>query len=383
MSDGTRRTLALFSAEPSGDLQAAAVLTHLRELLGSGWDFVGVGGQHSRAAGLELWQDSSLWSVVGVSEALGRLPRLLRTYWDVRTALLRTRPELTVFIDAPAIHMRLAGVLQKAGLRTAYYFPPSAWSTNPKRLRQIHGRVSDVVCAFRFNAEQYARLGLPVAYFGHPLVDLCHVPSRSEALAALGLPDGEYVALLPGSRTQEIRTLLPVFLQVAAQLGERWQFLLPTATPQIEAMVRREVPPGQVHVVPGQARLVMSVCRAGLLASGSATLEAALVGLPHVLAYRLNDLDYFLARLLMRWGLMRIGSVGLPNLVLQERVVAEVLQGEVTAARLCAEIALLLEDGEPRTRALRDLARVREALGEPGAVERIATHLAQEACRVV
>jgi lipid-A-disaccharide synthase len=365
------------SAEPSGDLQAAALLPHLQSKHPD-WRFVGVGGHHSRAAGLELWEDSTLWSVVGITEVLSRLPRLLATYWRIRRRLLACRPQLTVFIDAPALHMRLAGVLQKNGLRTAYYFQPSAWTNNAARLRQIHARVDTVIAPFAFSAEQYRKHGLPVAHVGHPLVDLCHVPSREESLRQLGLQEGEYIALLPGSRTQEIRTLLPIFVQVAERFPQ-WRFVLPTANPQIEQLIRRELGDGaaRLQVVTGHSRLVMSIARAGLIASGSATLEAAILGLPHVLCYKLNQVDYFLARQLLRFGLIRVGFVGLPNLVLQEPVVPEVLQEDCTAERLCRELVQIVHDGAARDAALRSMQRVREALGPPGAVGRVAGLLAR------
>lgn len=323
-------------------------------------------------AGLELWEDSTLWGVVGVTEVLGRLPRLLAAYWRVRSRLLAVRPDLTVFIDAPALHMRLAGVLQRHRLRTAYYFQPSAWTTNPRRLQQIHSRVGTVIAPFAFSAQQYERNGLSVAHCGHPLVDLCRVPPREQALAQLGLAEGEYVALLPGSRTQEIRTLLPVFLAVV-QRYPQWRFVLPTANPQIERLIRAELGaiPERLHIVTGHSRVAMSVARAGLIASGSATLEAALVGLPHVLCYKLNQVDYFIAKQLVRFGLIKVGFVGLPNLVLQELVVPEVLQDDVTPERLARELEQLMLDGPRRRCALHSLERVRASLGPPGAVQRV------------
>lgn len=125
------RRIAFLSAEPSGDLQAAALISHLKKAHPD-WTFFGTGANLSRAAGLELWADSTLWSVVGVSEALLRIPKGIFNYLRVRNRLLRERPDLVIVIDAPAIHMRLAGALKKHGLRFVYYFPPSAWTTNPK-----------------------------------------------------------------------------------------------------------------------------------------------------------------------------------------------------------------------------------------------------------
>lgn len=276
-------------------------------------------------------------------------------------------------IDSPAVHMRLAGVAQKAGMRCVYYFPPSGWSNNPRRLRSIHGRAEALIPAFAFSAEQYRKLGLPVGHFGHPLVDLCVPVERSLALERLGLPEGRYAALMPGSRTQEIRLLLPAFLETARRFPG-WTWLLPTANAKLEQRVRRALPnpPDWLRIVPGRSREVMSVCQAGLLASGSATLEACLLNMPHLICYQLNPTDYKIGQFLRFLGLVNVPMFGLPNLVMQEKLIPEYLQHEVHPENLAAGLEPLLKEGHPRQLALQQLARVRECLGPPGAVERIA-----------
>lgn len=345
------------------------------------WRFVGVGSQHSRKAGVQLWSDSSLWSIVGVTEALTRVPRFIYDYWKVRQALLRSRPDLTIFIDSPAVHMRLAPVAQKAGLRCVYYFPPSGWSTSRRRLANIHSKVEALIPAFAYSAEQYQNNGLRVAYFGHPLVDLCQPIERRLALERLGLPEGQYAAILPGSRTQEIRLLLPVFLQTARRFPQL-TWLLPTANPQLEARLRRALPepPEWIRIIPGRSREVMSVCRGGLLASGSATLEACLLDMPHLIGYRLNAFDWKIAKLLNFLGLFNVPMFGLPNLVLQEKTIPEFLQDQLTPDALESAFRPLLEDGPERKLALSGLARVRQRLGPPGAVLRVAQFVEKMAC---
>ncbi len=332
-----------------------------------------MGSQQSRRAGVSLWADSSLWSIVGITEALTRMPRFLLDYWKVRTAMLKARPQLTVMIDSPAVHMRLAGVAQKFGLRCVYYFPPSGWSTNPKRLCSIHARAEALIPAFAYSAEQYARNGLQVAHFGHPLVDLCRPIERSLALQRLGLPEGRYAALMPGSRTQEIRLLLPIFLETARRFPD-FTWLLPTANPQLEQRVRRALPnpPSWLRIVAGHSREVMSVSQAGLLASGSATLEACLLNMPHLICYRLNPTDWKIAKLLRFLGLFDVPMFGLPNLVMHEKLIPEFLQDQVEPNRLAAALEPLLHESTGREQALAQLARVRERLGPPGAIERIA-----------
>lgn len=327
---------------------------------------------------MQMWADSTLWGTVGVTEALTRIPRMVSLYWKIRQRMVRERPDLVVVIDAPAIHMRLAGIARRHGLRTIYYFPPSAWTNNPRRLRRIHSEVAAVVAAFSYSAGNYRKLGLPIAYFGHPLVDLCRPEPRESCLEKLGLPDGDYVALLPGSRTQEIRTLTPVFLQTVEcvrRLDPRWTFLIPAANPQIEALLRDAMPPDVpgIRIVSGRSREVMRVARAGLLASGSATLEAALLDLPHLLCYRINPTDELLFRFLMRLGVLKLPYIGLPNLVLNEGAMPEILQDQVSADNLARRLLDLLHDGPERDRCVSTLERVRQALGPPGAIERVAT----------
>lgn len=370
------RTVALMAAEPSGDLQGGALA---RALLRRDPDLrlVGVGGSAMAAAGVELWMESHTWSTIGPGEALARIPGLYLAYRRMRNRLLALRPDLTVVIDAPALHMRLVGFARRHGLRTAYFFPPSAWTRNPERLRHIHSRVDAVLCAFRPNAELYESLGLPVAFFGHPLVDVMQeAPSPAEARHLLGI-EGRAVAILPGSRTQEVKHLLPVFLEVVRRLRQDHpdlQVLLPCATPPLERRIRALLgtPPEGLRILSGQARLALAASRLALMASGSASLEAALLGVPMVLCYRFGWFDALLGRLLKALGLLRVDRFGLPNLVLDEDVVPELLQEQVEADRVEAEARRLLAEGPSRERMLADLVRVQTSLGEPGVVDRLA-----------
>lgn len=374
---GSRRTVALMAAEPSGDLQAGALARALLQR-DPNLCLVGVGGRCMVEAGVDLWMESHTWSTIGPGEALARLPGLYLAYRRMRHHLLRIRPALTVVIDAPALHMRLVGFLRRHGLRTAYYFPPSAWSRNPQRMRAIHSRVDGVLCAFQANAARYQELGLPVAYFGHPLVDvLRQAPDADQARRELGL-QGPALALLPGSRTQEVRHLLPIFLEVARRLRREQpdlEILLPCATPPLETRIREALAAGSpegIRVLSGNARLALAASRLALMASGSASLEAALLGTPMLLCYRFGSLDVALGRTLQALGLLRVDRFGLPNLVLGQDVVPELLQDQVEPERLAAEARRLLADGPERTRMLGDLSRVRQALGGPGVVECLA-----------
>ncbi len=375
MLEANQGSLAILAAEPSGDLQGSALAQELRRRR-PGLKLFGVGGRHMRRAGVELLFDSSVYGTVGPVEAIPRLPEMVRRYSQMLAELARRRPDLVVMIDSPGAHMRLAGALQSHGLRSLYYFPPSAWSDNLDRARQVSGRVDGVLAAFEYTSRVYQRGSLPVAYFGHPLVDLIPPMPAEEARRIIGLEAGDYVALLPGSRTQEVRLTLPVLLEVARLMRvvrPHLRFLLPCASVPIEAQVRRQIGevPSWLYVVSGNSREALACSRLALITSGSATLEAALLGIPLVLFYRVNWFDYSLGWLLVNSGLMKLGRFGLPNLLLGEDIVPELLQNEATPVRLYSEAMALLEEGPRRHRMLADLARVRAVLGPPGSVARI------------
>ncbi len=334
-----------------------------------------------RAAGVEVFIDSTSWGVIGPSAAIGLIPTLLLAYRKMRKLLLEVRPDLLIVIDSPAANYRLAGFAQRHGIKTMYYFPPSQWTRNPKRLRQIHQRVTSVVTAFRFNAEQYRRNGLEVGFFGHPLVDIIGPPRPLEqAQQALSLKPGRYIALLPGSRTQELRYLTPILLQAAGLLRQSYpdvEFLIPCATPRLAPFLAQQLgtPPPFVHVLQGHAREVLAASRVALIASGTASLEAALLRIPHVVFYKGSSFDWTLYCLLRRLKLIRVDRFGLVNLVLDEDVMPEFLQTTATPENLVVEAMRLFEEGPERDRTLGCLDRVRACVGEPGVVGRVADHV--------
>lgn len=362
-------SIALLTGEPSGDLQAAAVAKALRSIAPE-LQLWGTGGRHLRSVGVEIVEDTSALSVVGLFEAVPTLKTIWDTYQRMRERLAQRRPDLTVMVDTPAVNMRLADLLRQEGLRSLYYFPPSAWTTNLGRLAQIHSKVDAVVPSFRFNASNYKKAGLEHAFFGHPMVDLFQPKDMVKAQRELDVEPGRtYVALLPGSRVQEIRHILPLFLEVSRRL-HRYRpdlhFLLPVASPSIRPLVeevlgRRCLP--HLTLLDGQSRRAMSSSRLAFIASGSATLEAALLEIPMVLCYRANAFDYHFGQTLRRTGILKIHRWGLPNIVLGRDVMPELLQDEANPAKL-VELGLELLDSSPtRQRQLDDFKEIRRTLG--------------------
>lgn len=370
------KTIALLSGEPSGDLQAAALARALKHIDPS-LQLWGTGGKHMRQAGVEIVEDISAMGVMGVFEALPKLKGIWDTYHRMRARLVERRPDLTVMIDTPAINMRLADLLRQQSLRSLYYFPPSAWTTNLERLVKIHSKVDAVVPCFSYNASNYEKAGIEHAFFGHPLVDLFKPIDPLVAKAKLGVePNRTYIALLPGSRTHEVRCILPIFVEVVRRLRRYrpdLEFLLPIASQAIEELVRETVGNCDgIHLIKGHSRWAMASSRMALMASGSATLESALLGIPLVLCYRANTFDYGLGQMLRKTGVLNFKRWGLPNIVLQEDIMPELLQYEASPGRLVMEVMLLLDDTPTRQNQIADLQRIRQTLGGSGVVERVA-----------
>ncbi|MFA5506879.1 MAG: lipid-A-disaccharide synthase [Vulcanimicrobiota bacterium] len=375
-----KRTYALLAAEPSGDLQAAALVPYLRELDPEA-EFIGMGGKHLESQGVELLCDTSWWASIGATEVLTRLPRIILSYYLFRYKYARRNPDVTVMIDSPAVFMRLAKFARSRKLKTVYYFPPSAWSDNPNRMKQIAERVTGVVATFRRSWETYQASGIPVQYFGHPMVDVVKRKPRAQVLAELGLKEGRYVTLLPGSRQQEIRLMTPILLETAQKL-KSWDpnlcFLLPAASSRVYEKLQGLVPP-EVFLYSGKAQEMLSISELAVMTSGSVSLEAAFLDCPMVLGYRFNKFDIALGRFLVRTGILKLKHFALPNLVLDETILPELLQEEVTAERLFEEAKQLLPGGAKREKMLADLARVREALGRGPVLPRVAEYVYQVA----
>ncbi|MGH7260654.1 MAG: lipid-A-disaccharide synthase, partial [Nitrospiraceae bacterium] len=282
----------------------------------------------------------------------------------------------------PGMNLRLARIAKWAGQRVIYYIAPQVWAWAPIRMRLIRRRVDRVIVILPFEEELYRRAGVPCTFVGHPLLDEV-APSydRDELRKRFGLESSApVVGLLPGSRESEVRALLPVMLQAAAQLSQRHpgaRFVMAQA-PSIASELIAALSAGasvHVHVVRDQASEVMAVSDVLLVASGTATLQAAVVGTPMVLTYRAPWLTYWLAR----W-LIRINWIGLANIVAGRSIVPELIQQNATAERLSREASRLLTDQQAASEMRAELRTVREALGSPGASRRAAAAVLAE-CR--
>jgi lipid-A-disaccharide synthase len=365
--------LLLSCAEASGDLYAGALTRELRALE-PGVQVSGLGGPHFQAAGGELLADYRGIAVTGLSEALVKIPHSL-------TALRRllasasakaSRPDALVVIDSPDFNFRLAPRVRRLGVPVIYYVSPQIWAWRRGRLRSIRAFADRVLVIFPFEEAIYREGGVPVEFVGHPLVDLTSTTApREPFLRARGLdPSTACMALLPGSRANEVTRILPVLAEAARQIR--------SAVPGAQFMVARAPSLGDelfeavrglegTVVIEGDTDTVLASADVALTASGTATVQTALHNTPMVIVYRVSPFTYALGR-----RLVHVDAIGMVNLIAGEKIVPELVQDDFTPDAVAREAVSMLTDRD-RTARIRDgLARVRARLGGPGASRRAA-----------
>lgn len=370
-------TVLISCGEPSGDLYAGALVRELRALA-PGLRALGFGGEHLRAAGAELIGDYRGLAVTGLVEAVRVLPRSYAMYRRLVRAAREHRPDVVVLIDFPDFNFRLAGAVRALGIPIVYYIPPQLWAWRSGRMRTLRALADRILVIFPFEPEIYERAGTAATFVGHPLVDLARASRSREAfLSSLGLePARPTVALLPGSRPNEVSQILPTLLEaaglIAASAGDA-QFVLARAPQLPEELFAPVAATGlPIHVVEGQTDDVLAACDVVVTASGTATVQAAIHERPMVIVYRLAPVTYALLRLLVH-----VDTVGMVNLVAGRKVAPELIQADFTPAAVARETLRLLAPGEERLRTLAALAEVRGKLGGEGASRRAAEAVLQ------
>jgi len=335
---------AMVAGEASGDILGAALIRGLRARYPEA-TFYGVAGPHMCEAGCEAIESIGALSVMGLTEVLRHLPRLLKLRRDLVNRFLRDKPDAYIGIDAPDFNLRVERDLRDGGIRTVHVVSPTVWAWRPNRVHGIARAVDLMLCLYPFEPALYEQHGVRAACIGHPLADeLDDTVAPAAARRQLGMPQsGQVVAVLPGSRGGELRYLSEPFAAAAAWLHERipgLRFVVPVARPDLrpmfeQAMARHPGPAWQL--LDGQSRLAMQAADAVLLASGTATLECLLLGRPMVVAYKTSPLTAWLVV-----KLLKIPYVSLPNILSNTRVVPELLGRDTTPGRLGQEVAQLL-----------------------------------------
>ena len=353
----------LIAGEASGDLHGAhlieALLTQDPAAEIRAW-----GGELMAAAGAEIVKHYRELAFMGFVEVVKNLRTILGNLQACKQDIETFRPDRLVLIDYPGFNLRIAKWARPRGYDISYYISPQIWAWHTSRVHQIRANVDRMLVILPFEQAFYAEHGVRATFVGHPLLD---VVRETKA----GVAREDYIALLPGSRKQEISRSLPVMLAAAARLPER-PYVVAAAPGQEEEFYRELISasdaPPSLRVVSGQTYTVLAAAHAAIVTSGTATLETALFGVPQVVVYRGNTINYWLARRLVA---SRIKYISLVNLVMDAPVVTELIQGEFTADRLTEELQKTIA-GPVRDRQLNDLARLRVALGEGGAAARAA-----------
>ncbi len=354
------------AGEPSGDAHAAPVVTALRRRA-PGATIEAFGGPRMAAAGATVLDRMEAFSVVGFVEAVEGIPRHYRLLRRTRAAFRAQRYDVAIFVDYPGYHLRAAAAAAAAGVPVLYYIAPQMWAWGANRVRRLAAAVRRLAVILPFEEPFFRDRGVPTSFVGHPLKDGSALPTRAEARRALGLDAGRPVlGVFPGSRAQEVRRIWPVARETAR--------LLRSARPDLQVIVAgtsvaRYPGAEDVQLVIDDPRQVFAAADAGFCKSGTTTLEAALADLPMVITYRLHPLSNFIA-----FRLLQVPWVGLVNLVADELLCPELIQGAAKPRALADALLPLLDADHPATRRQREgLARVRERLGPPGAADRVAS----------
>ena len=363
--------ILLSCGEPSGELYGAELLRHLQARV-PGLEGFGLGGDRLEAQGLRLVAHVRDLAVVGLLEVLSHLRRLRAIFRQLLMEVDRDRPDVAVLVDYPDFNLRLARELRRRGVPVVYYVSPQVWAWRKGRLRTIRETVARMLVIFPFEESLYREAGVPVTFVGHPLVDLVQRTGDPRPfLEAHGLsPERPVLALLPGSRSKEAAYNLPPLaaaIPLIRSARPDVQFLLALAPSLDPTLLEGPLRGLGVSVVKDQTAAALSAASLALVASGTATVETALLDTPMVVVYRISPLTYALGR-----PFVQVPHFAMVNLIAGRRVVPELMQKDFTAERVAAESLRLLTD-RAATEAMRgDLARVRGLLGPPGASGRAA-----------
>jgi lipid-A-disaccharide synthase len=329
----------------------------------SSLQFFGVGGNRMRSAGCDTVVDAKDLSVVGITEILSHLPKIYALYRHLIDQADKRKPDLAIVIDSPAFNWRVARQMKKRGIRVVYYVAPQFWAWRQGRVRLLRKYVDKGLVIFPFEEQFYRDRGVDATFVGHPLADLpAPAINRRDYAAQFGLdPAKAWIAVMPGSRVKEVRLNLPTMLEAVHQLGRGYEFLLPVAPTldggTMRSLIERMGTGGVGITLVPESLYALFHSRAGIIASGTATVEAAMMGTPFVMVYRVSALTYFLGK-----PRVKVPHFAMVNLIAGKQVVPELVQHDFTPANVVARLQEILPDGPGRSRMLEGLALVRNNL---------------------
>jgi len=370
-----KKHILIIAGEASGDTRAAELVSAIK-ILSPNTSFSGVGGDGMRACGVTLFDHITSLAVIGIVEVLKNIGRIKKVFDNILLEVDKQKPDAAILVDYPGFNLRLAGELKKRSIKVIYYVSPQVWAWREGRIDRIKKIVDRMIVFFPFEKELYARHGMNVDCVGHPLVDEIHITRQAiDVLKSIGLKtkDAVTIGLMPGSRQKEIERHLPVMLEAAKKLYEqdhRRQFLLlkaPTIPRDLlEGALPSELP---VKIYEGNSHDGINAMDAAIVASGTATLETALLNVPMVVIYKTSWLTYAIAK-----NVIKIPYIGLVNVVAGKKIVPELIQNDCHPTLIAQNVESILKDPGM----IDELQKLRTILGAPGASHRAAAIVVEE-----
>ena len=369
-----KKQVLIIAGEPSGDLHASRVVNEIKKI-SADTGFYGLGGKLMSEAGVRIIHDISGLAFIGITEVLRNILVIKGVYQKVLREIDAKRPDLAILVDYPGFNLRIAKELKKRNIPVAYYISPQLWAWGEDRIRIIKDTVAKMVVFFKFEEEFYRRRGVAVEFVGHPLLESVRPTlAKEEALKRYGLdPAGKTVALLPGSRKTEVENHLPCMLEAAGRIARRVEgarFIVAKFPDLPAELYKREIEkyPLDVKLIEGDTYNVLNAADLAIVASGTATLETAIIGTPMVIMYKTSLLTYIAFRLVAK-----IRNVGLVNVIAGEEVSPEFLQVAATVENISEEAVKIISSPDRIRKMKEAFSRVRSSLGSPGSYSRAAS----------
>jgi lipid-A-disaccharide synthase len=364
--------IMIIAGEASGDNHGASLIKALKKL-DTNIDCYGIGSIQMQEAGCRILFDAKRIAVVGLIEVIKHYPTLRQAWKTACQSLETERPDCVVLIDYPGFNLRFAKAVKAAGIPVLYYVSPQVWAWHKSRLKTIKKYVDHMAVILPFEAAFYQEAGVPVTYVGNPLVEQVRATAQTEARETLSLSKNALIfGLLPGSRVSEFSRLLPELIDSAEILSQRYphtQFVIPLANTLKEGdfwpyLDETSLP---IVLIKRNSHLAMSACNVLLGSSGTVTLEAAILGVPMVILYKMNALTYAIAK-----RLVKLKFIGLPNLLVQKKILPELIQDKASSKQIAEEACRFIDDETYLEKTKAALHTVKETLGGPGCSKRVA-----------
>ena len=357
--------ILISAGEASGEMYGAQLIDALRRRNPS-LEFFGVGGPRMREAGCDTVVDAKDLAVVGITEILSHLPKIYGLFHNLIQEVDRRRPEMAIVIDSPAFNWRVARQMKKRNIPAVYYVAPQFWAWRQGRVKLLRKYVTKALVIFPFEEKFYRDREVDATFVGHPLAELSGPAVSRDAFADRNKldPAKYWITLMPGSRVKEVRMNLPTILAAAAQLGTAHEFLLPVA-PTVDRAFLEQICAGRAITLVPESLPALRHSRAGIIASGTATVEAAMMATPFVMVYRVSPLTYFLGK-----PRLKVPHFAMVNLIAGEEIVPELVQHAFTAGNVVSQLREILPDGSRRNAMLEGLARVKMRLRVSDSVDR-------------